>query len=410
MTGRVDVARIARSLGDVASVLVARRGARGSLLVRPTSPGSEGDALLVAGLARLVGPPLRIGAGAPETWGTLPVDVGTSLLLRAAVARGETVDGRALAAAAARPWTRAWFLGADILDGAYGTGLLGVLDRLDRLAAEGVPTGVCSFSWRAAPHRKAVRRLQATAADTVFVARGERSAARFREDVGRECVVAPDVSWAVLGDEYAAVRAATPAGPNGSPGSRTRLGVNLSLWVCRAADAVAPGHLVDVVAQVVERRRAAGDEAVMVPHDERPPQVSDVAELAPLVARLAPPRPELVMVRGPELRRRIAACDVLLTGRMHAAISALAFGVPVVALGYNDKFEDVTDDPVLDRYVRILDPTSGGLADELDALHERQRVRLAGLAALITARGAGGATPRPQPLAAGPCSGSPGAR
>jgi len=400
MTGTVQGARTAlRTFAYGATAAVTPHGRprhRRTLLVAPAGPGSEGDALLLAGMAITVGSPTYVDQPPGDRpWSSL--ETGTRALL-ARAARVPRPVGRGYTWAAARPWNGAWFVGADVFDGAYGDQTIAIVDRLDALRRAGVRTGVIGFSWRPRPLPTVLDRVRRSAPDTLFVARGDHSAERFRAATDRECHVAPDLSWAALLAEIDAGAVPPVEGAN-----VPRLGVNLSRPVVQQTRPQGRDPLVDVVTRVAARRRAEGFALSLISHDERP-EVSDIKVLTPVARALDLPPSDLQMVRGAALRRRIAACDIVVTGRMHLGISALAHGVPVVGLAYLDKFEDLKADPLLGPRLRLVDPAAADAearidaaldellplgrasATELAALYARQRGRLAALSELLAER------------------------
>ena len=89
----------------------------------------------------------------------------------------------------------------------------------------------------------------------------------------------------------------------------------------------------------------------------------------PLVRGFENVRPPLGRFARPqEVARQVSECRVLVTGAYHAAVFALAQGIPVVALSssqyYNDKFEGLAE--IFGGGLELVSLDGDGLADQLD--------------------------------------------
>lgn len=377
--------------------LYAPPGIRGAVIIPPARPGSEGDALLVGGLGLLLAPPVRVAVSdRADRWGTAALAREAEDVLRAATRLERAGAIWARVGALSRPYRQAWFIGADVVDGTYNLEHTRKLDWIDLLARRGTASGVCGFSFSETPDPDAVACLRSMHEAVVFVARGEVSAERFRRVVGRSCRVAPDLGWAVLTEEFAG----TPRQPTSATPT---IGVNLAPQV---DEIVGDGRLTDAFLGALEGPRRARAEVELLAHDRRGRR-SDAELLAGLARRLGMDAGAASFRPGPVIRRRLNRCDVLVTCRMHLTISALAFGVPVVALDYNDKYADLIADPDLAPHLRVIDPGTddfdrqlregvgemlahGRIAhDDLDVIHRTKRAALSKLRAVLA-----GAAPR----------------
>jgi polysaccharide pyruvyl transferase WcaK-like protein len=100
-------------------------------------------------------------------------------------------------------------------------------------------------------------------------------------------------------------------------------------------------------ALIVALERSHRVSVLILPHDLRPGPIGgddDVAiacRLSVLLERGARPIPHHLFVTGnaPEMKELVGLVDLVITGRMHLAIAALGMAVPVVALGYQGKFD-----------------------------------------------------------------------
>ncbi|MDG2112228.1 MAG: polysaccharide pyruvyl transferase family protein [Actinomycetota bacterium] len=105
---------------------------------------------------------------------------------------------------------------------------------------------------------------------------------------------------------------------------------------------------VAISATTVSHLRKAGHDVVIVPHAIRPEQPASRMNDAPLAAEIAQAAGgDVEVVQGDptpdELRRTIASCDVVITSRFHAMISALASATPVLVIGWSHKYREVLD-------------------------------------------------------------------
>ncbi|MFP3905884.1 MAG: polysaccharide pyruvyl transferase family protein [Acidimicrobiales bacterium] len=87
-----------------------------------------------------------------------------------------------------------------------------------------------------------------------------------------------------------------------------------------------------------------------------------------------------------ELRAVIARCDLLVTSRFHAMVSALAVVTPVVVVGWSHKYGEVLDrfgqgDVVID----YADLTAAGIAERVERVRDEHRERTDAIAAGLPA-------------------------
>jgi polysaccharide pyruvyl transferase WcaK-like protein len=352
----------------VGAVASARRQDASPLLIAPAAMGSLGDELLVRGALALLPADVRVAAWSARDQWPATADAAATKALRAR----QHLAG---------PWTRfvssSWssavFIGADVLDGTYNLKNLAALDLLDAVAARGRPAAVVGFSFSTRPLAEMVERIRGSHPGVRFVARGEASAARFRAATGRPCAVAPDLSWAHL-----ALVGLPSRAPDRSP---VRIGVNLGAQVVAryGGDAV-----LDVFESVARRLLDEGCEVVALPHDFRGAS-SDLALLDEL-ARRVEVHPAVSRRPDAEVWHEAGRCRAVLSCRMHLSIAALAHGVPVVAMGYQDKFEDVARSPDLRDRIAVVDSAGLRAGAVLDAVHRAMALPPVDASSLTTSR------------------------
>lgn len=291
-----------------------------ALLIPPAAAGSLGDEALLIVASRLLssfGQHTQIGR-----WGHLDrrKSRGPVLPLRRGP-RASILEG----------YDRLVVLGADVVDGTYGSGqpetMLGLLEAASRL---GMPADLVSFSVSQRADQSILDRIAALNSVNVVV-RDPESRRRFRKRTGVEVRSTADLAFAL---PYRA----RPKDPN-----CVRLGVNVSqLWAGR--DRTRTPELAHMALECL-KPRAAGRalHAVGLPHDRRGrlrrrDDWSTTRGLLDLLER------EGVEVSIPPfsagaslVKAEASICDMVVTGRMHLAIAALSAGVPTILLTYSDK-------------------------------------------------------------------------
>lgn len=357
-----EIASLANSLIRREATIVlgaASSSGRGDLIIVPAPFGSLGDDLLVRGVVSLNGRESRAASWRlNERWPIATDPLGGALLRQS---RRHLVARTVLRRRVAARWDRTIYIGADTLDGTYGLSVMAGLDMVDHCATQGRAASVVGFSFSDSPRAEVVERIRRISPAVRFVARGSISAARFRNATGTPCAVSPDPSWGYLAAKELPLHHRFNQ-KSSSPQSRSQVvGINLGVQVIQRYGGE---RFVSEIHSVVQALRSDGIELVALPHDFRGGQ-SDAALLRSLMGE------EVIGVEsstdlGSSVRTALTRCDVVLSCRMHLTIAALAAGVPVVAFGYQDKFEDLLADPDLSTRVDLLElnaTASGGLND-----------------------------------------------
>jgi polysaccharide pyruvyl transferase WcaK-like protein len=187
------------------------------------------------------------------------------------------------------------------------------------------------------PFRTARARMAAKAvlgrAERVF-ARDEISMSNLSElGFAEKSHLVSDVAFLL---PYNSTRAAA-----GKPDGKLRVGLNVSGLLAAAGYNKLSVHYLGLMKKIIARLLLDPEtEVVLVPHVLAPhmPEDDDRAASAALIAEF----PRLLVAdpfKSPvEAKTFIAQLDLLIGSRMHATIAALSSGVPVVPLGYSDKF------------------------------------------------------------------------
>lgn len=345
----------------------------GDLIVAAGKHGSIGDAAMLVGLRDL----LR-GRGSDEPWIAAPLsDRGWD-----AYGRRHEPDHVPLAPGEFFAWRtpasslrRVFLIGADVLDGRYSVNRsIARLDFCRFCASLGAEVTITGFSLREEVPSRVVRSLRRLPASVRLCARDPVSHGRIERYSGRPAIRTADLAFLVAPD---------PNAPRARESiewiaSRKSQGAPV-LALCPNPLAIHPGkprHGTDSAARVAECAEFFGRVArlvaakmpetafVVVSHDRRAGHGDD--EICAQITRdIGPDRSMLVPSDAcpREVKAIMAACDGLLTGRMHCGIAALGAGTPAAFLDYQGKVQGLLDLFGLDSSVEV--------GDDLDSAAQR---------------------------------------
>lgn len=355
-----------------------------SVVVAPGAPGSIGDTAMMAGLtqglrARGVEQIVLLNTNS-ERWGP---EVDADHQINA----GDLLSWfsrRQLLSLLPLLWRchGLYVIGADIIDGIYGSAEALCRLRLLRLTAQfgckAVLTGA-SVSEAAAP--EVMDAMRALPEKVVLCARDPVTEQRMEGAIGRQVVLTSDCAFlpAELRPDDAAAGLSGWIGHCRSEG-RTVIAVNLNaLQVAKQPDLPA------AVLQVLERQAAARKLAVLVvPHDTRG-KLSDLVLAEQLAEGLKGTQAQVMLVRPPLspslIKRVIGDVDLVVTGRMHLAILSLGQAVLPLSIVYHGKFTGLYQLWGLPGDALMLSPQDVAAVPEAlsasidDALAQRDRLR-----------------------------------
>lgn len=160
------------------------------------------------------------------------------------------------------------------------------------------------------------------------------------------------------------------------------LGAHLGVNVRLASYAQANHQLLAPVREVLQAQATQRHVRLVGLPVTRQGESSDVRSLAQLLDGVPTAVTELEPARTPiELIRRVAQCRVVVTGSYHAAVFALAQGIPAVALArstyYDDKFRGLAE--LFEGGCQVLDPGKPDFGAALHAAVEAAWARAAEL-------------------------------
>ena len=100
----------------------------------------------------------------------------------------------------------------------------------------------------------------------------------------------------------------------------------------------------EFIAEFIEGLRSRGYEVLVVPHAIRPNEPASKMNDGPLAAEIGAMTGAEVVSGDPsphQLRSALSACDIVVTSRFHAMVSALATCTPVMVVGWSHKYQEV---------------------------------------------------------------------
>lgn len=243
--------------------------------------------------------------------------------------------------------------GADVLDGRYGAAFsTSKMHAADLVSRRRRPATVTGFSFNETPHPRCVDEIKRIAPRVRLCARDPKSFARVREIAGPRVVYAADLAFLVapLDEHDATLKAAEFIGRHRERGDVV-LGLNLNSILGRIFGFGSDDEFVEhFEAAIGALNDAIGDRGVAVvgiPHDRRgTPNDRDL--IARVTDRLSETRGVSAHMVDDTVPPGVikAVCrglDVLVTGRMHAAIAAFGVGTPSLPIDYQGKVEGLLE-------------------------------------------------------------------
>lgn len=314
--------------------------ARKIVILPPSSGGSLGDQAMLDSTAASVsgfGPVVLVAVPGPNTTLRTPLTYaplnGGSKRDKLRAVREILSSGTIL------------FLGADVIDGAYGGDCrrLGVFDMFVRAGLRGACLG---FSMSAKPGARAKQRILALPPMRMHV-RDRVSLARYEEMTGRQGVLVADTAFQLRPEITTPVMAQAVDWARAQRGQGRRvLVVNLGGWTLERMQ----GDGVAAVHACLERWMTASPDrsVLLLPHDFKAPPVGDIEPLQRLNAMLAPQFSDRVRFVEPpfntwDVKALAGEIDFSMTGRMHFSIACLGMGTPSIGIVYQGKFEGLMD-------------------------------------------------------------------
>lgn len=332
----------------------ARRATDGSVLIVPPVStallGSKGDEAMITAIVetlRRARPDVRIGvltgtSGLPESLAALGLAAEPGW---AGVAKlGPLVESM-------QRYDATITIGADVLDGGYAPiTALRLWLLADLVARSGRQSIIAGFSFNSRASRFLRpslrfmdRRLQAMVRDPL-------SLVRFKRCYSGTVHAVADVAFLMTPRPGNATYVAASAWVSAQrSANRIVLGLNLCPVLVGVDNVDLQARLtnsaISALGQVIEKQNAS---VMLISHDYRGSGVGDGSMMLQIEKGLAERYPGRVLFpaehqHAAELRALAGLPDVIITARMHLAIAALAEGVPIGGVFYQDKFQGLFD-------------------------------------------------------------------
>ena len=238
-------------------------------------------------------------------------------------------------------------IGADVIDGIYGTEIVEFQLRLLHLAAgAGIPAAMLGHSFSEKPAPLAVDMLSRLPSEVAVHIRDQISLQRFEASTRRSATLVADLAFAVQPDMgHRAYRHAMSWTERCREGGALILCLNVNgLTVDKhGGEAGAIDYWSRFLKVLWHDQPKLG--VLFVSHDDRP-GVSDAALHEKIIERLQGMHGDQIfsaraLNSAAQAKAVAGLADVTLTGRMHLAIGALSMSVPTFCVEYAGKFQGV---------------------------------------------------------------------
>ncbi len=310
-----------------------------ALIIPPTVPGSLGDSAMISATAGVLRDKgfWQVDLMSGKTW-DLDEKIDRRIKSERYFYKRSPLQ-HALLVSCLPGYAEFYMIGADVIDGSYNlksiTGRLALFSEAARLGRKATLLG-SSFSKKAQePTRKILREMP----DNVTIcARDPYSKQRMEEMLNRPIrqvadlafLVAPRPGWPSAISATAWIHERRKAGDQ-------VIGLNANFLHAERNKDI-PAALQVLVKKLLEHNISL----LLVPHDTRSSKPDEAVLLDAVSAVEEKDRARLYLL-PPEspgaVRAVLAELDMLVTGRMHAAILAMSGGTPTFSFAYQDKFE-----------------------------------------------------------------------
>jgi polysaccharide pyruvyl transferase WcaK-like protein len=339
-------------------------------IIPPAMPGSVGDAAMVSATAQQL---RRQGFTRVDVFHGSPWPLDAAIDRRLAAERyfyGDSQLHYARLLRALAGYSHVFFLGADVIDGAYNPGSVRRRLQILRDAAElGSQCTVLGSSYNNAPEESTRQALRALPASVAICGRDPLSHERFSRQLERPIRQTADVALLL---EPAPQHPDTVAAVEWIDAQRSAglqvLAVNANYLHAMRTPGLREALPVFLGA-LLEQDLAI----VLLSHDSRTrePDEKVLAEAVALLPAAERIRTRMFASASPgAVKSMLGHVDLLVTGRMHAMILALGSHTPAFCFAYQDKFEGLMASLDLDGRALLSSP--GELAE--DPLRVAQQV------------------------------------
>ncbi|MGK2958006.1 MAG: polysaccharide pyruvyl transferase family protein [Acidimicrobiales bacterium] len=312
----------------------------------PGPAGSIGDEAIIAGLFNLLeakNPGVRIRQVVFPGWDSLDCPGADKKVITAGVIWGTLATLHFIfAMLSCRHFT---VIGADVLDGKYSSDQVVNTVMLCNLAAKiGVPVTILGFSFCEDPNPIAVASLRELDPRVICFCRDAISLERFQRMTQHSAELAADLAFNMKPNLEApsAVKAAQWIKGHRVNGARI-IGLNANVLTVAGTDIDIFQSYANELTKILDEN--ADVVCVMLPHDLRKGQ-SDYESLKSIAGRMHESYKSRIHLLAPpynawDVKALAGILDLVISGRLHLIIGALAQSVPSIGITYQGKFEGV---------------------------------------------------------------------
>jgi polysaccharide pyruvyl transferase WcaK-like protein len=334
LLGRLAVA-VAQNVAKMRKDAGIRRG----LIIPPAIPGSLGDAAMLSATALYLQNTERIKTDLMYGGSWILDALMTKKMAAERFFYGGSLLQKAALVSRLPEFSEVYFIGADVIDGAYNPrsvcGRLAILSEAARLGKKATLLGA---SYNKHPEAATAAMLKSLPPEVTLCARDPVSRQRMERQVGRAVRQVADLAFLLPsrpedGETIKAVDwiRARKAG-----------GDDVIAFNANYIHAEKHPGMVPALPVLLAMLLNAGLSIVLVPHDvrSRRPDQQLLADAAAALPAGLQQRLYMFPPKSPgAIKSMLSHVDMIVTGRMHAAILAMASGTPAYCFAYQDKFE-----------------------------------------------------------------------
>jgi len=309
----------------------------------PASAGSLGDEALLAGLYSLLkksGSSMALRQATYPSWTPLHCPGLDKVTIRISVSDTQSTLGFIRKILSCEHFM---VLGADVMDGRYSHDLVENIVTFCNLSVKmGVPATLLGFSFSDKPNEKAVAALKKLDPRVTCFCRDVKALERFQKNTGHSAELVADLAFHMTPTlEAVSARECSKWITTQRDGGKFILGFNINRLVTEEAGIDAAKLYAAELSTLMKKNEHIF--CVFLPHDLRAEQ-SDYDFLVELKGHLSDEIQNRIYLPRPpfnawDVKALAGLTDLVVAGRMHLTIGALAQGVPAIGVTYQGKFE-----------------------------------------------------------------------
>lgn len=310
-------------------------------IVPPAVPGSVGDAAMISATIHALRKRGfdKVDLLFSDAW---PLDevVDTKIASTAFFYKGSPTQQARLIMRLG-DYSHVYFIGADVIDGAYNPkSVCRRISLLREASAAGRTAAILGASYNHNPDEATQRALTEAPKTVVICARDPFSRERLERATGRSIRQVADLAFLLQPrPRHPTAREAIAWISKRKEANERVVAININYLQMAKYPALKAAYRA-----VADRLLDEGVSLLLVPHDSRTPapDIFHLRELTQGMKKHQSARTFLLETDSPgAVKAALAEVDLLLTGRLHAMILAMGSGTPALGIVYQGKFEGV---------------------------------------------------------------------